>query len=203
MTLLTEHSTLDWAIAELPLAGEARSGDLHIVKQFDHKLLVGVVDGLGHGGAAADASRIAVDVLEENPHGTLESLVARCHGKLKGTRGVVMSLASIDLRENTATWMSVGNVEAVVLRKDRPRIEHLMLNGGVVGYNLPHLRPARLALSEGDVLVFATDGVAGEFAAALNPAELPQKMADRICADFGKGTDDALVLVLKYGGLRT
>jgi hypothetical protein len=42
---------LGWAGTAL----EAESGDVHVVAEFDHGVLVGVIDGLGHGYEAAVA----------------------------------------------------------------------------------------------------------------------------------------------------
>ncbi len=69
------------------------------------------VDGLGHGGAAADAAALTIATLENHPDEAPEALVRRCHQLLKGTHGVVMSLASIDAREGMMAWLGVGNVE--------------------------------------------------------------------------------------------
>jgi hypothetical protein len=112
-------------------------------------------------------------------------------------------MASFDLRNNAMTWLGIGNVEGVLFRADgsagRPR-DSLMLRGGVVGYQLPPLRPAEHRVGIGDVLVFATDGVRGDFS-AYSPRGLDtQEAADAILAHYGKETDDALVLVVRYLG---
>jgi len=164
---------------------------------------VGVVDGLGHGPEAAAAARKAVAALEEHTGEGLIPLVRRCHERLKGTRGVVMSLASLDTRANTVDWLAVGNVEGILVRegwKPGSRIQRIIGWGGVVGYNLPELRPASLHLSEGDLLVFASDGIRQEFVEGSDYQDQPQRVADRICAQYGTRTDDALVLVLRYRG---
>ncbi|HYQ87078.1 MAG TPA: SpoIIE family protein phosphatase [Bacteroidota bacterium] len=200
-----EVSTIvEWASAGVALTGETESGDLHVVKHFEAGILVGVVDGLGHGPEAAFAARKAVAALEEHPEEPLIRLVRRCHESLKGTRGVVMSLASLDTGNNSASWLGIGNVEGILVRegsKPGPRIHRIIGWGGVVGYNLPELRPASLSLMENDLLVFASDGIRQEFVERSNYRDQPQRVADRICTQFGTRTDDALVLVLRYRGL--
>ena len=44
-----------------PLAGEDRSGDLAVWVPYEGGALVAVIDGLGHGGPAADASEAAAE----------------------------------------------------------------------------------------------------------------------------------------------
>src|SRR5262249_52503643 len=82
-------------------------------------------------------------------------------------RGAAMSLASIDTRRATLTWIGVGNVQGVVLHSDappgRPAASALLTRGGVVGSAMPQLRAEVLPFNPGDVLFFATDGVDGAF----------------------------------------
>jgi serine/threonine protein phosphatase PrpC len=70
----------------------------------------------------------------------------------------------------------------------------------VVGYHLPTLRPDTLAISQGDVLVFATDGLRSNFTEDLFLDGSPQEIADHVMARHRRGSDDALVLVVRYDG---
>src|SRR5947209_14365503 len=110
-------TVLDWACAGVALPGETESGDLHVVKDFEGGALVGVVDGLGHGPEAAAAARKAVAALEQRAEEPLIPLVRRCHEHLRGTRGVVMRIASLDTGNNSASWLGVGNVEGILVRE--------------------------------------------------------------------------------------
>jgi negative regulator of sigma-B (phosphoserine phosphatase) len=194
---------IDWGVATLALPGQVESGDLPLVKPLPNGVLVAAVDGLGHGAAAAAAARSAVHILERHAHESLLSLVERCHQGLLDTRGVVMSLASFHVPDETMTWLGVGNVEGMLLRADvhaRPPREGVLLRGGVVGYQLPALSAAVLPVTRGDLLIFATDGIRSSFAQGPSRSDPPQQLADRILAEHGKGTDDALVLVARYLG---
>ena len=66
-----------------------------------------------------------------------------------------------------------------------------------MGYSLPSVRPTTTQLSTGDTLVLATDGIASAFASSLAHGIGPQELADRILAEHGRGTDDALVVVVR------
>ena len=194
---------IECGVSGMGLAGQPESGDLHIVKLFPDGCLIGVVDGLGHGPEAAVAARIAVRTLEDFPTQSPISLVKNCHEQLIGTRGVVMSIASINFMDNTLTWIGVGNVEGIVWRADsrsRPLKERILTRSGVVGYQLPRLQEKVLSVTAGDVVIFVTDGIGNEFAEKINIQESPQAIADGIFSRHAKGTDDALVLVTKYKG---
>lgn len=201
-----KHSWIDWAVATLPLPGETQSGDLYLVQPRQSGVLVAVVDGLGHGEEAAAAARIAVDVFKEHADESVIPLIKRCHQSLRRTRGVVATLAAFRVDDETLTWLGVGNVDAQLFHRDYDSTgpvvvsDSILLKGGVVGYHLPSLRAAVIPLVPGDFVVFSTDGIYNFFAQDLKLDESPQQIADHILAHHAKGTDDALVLVVKYLG---
>ncbi len=194
---------VEWGAARFTLPGQPDSGDRYVVAPFGPGVLVAGIDGLGHGDEAAAAAQLAADILEHSPQESVISLVRRCHEQLRSTRGVVMSLAAFTTLDDTMTWIGVGNVEGRLKRAagDGPSLsEFLLLRAGVVGSQLPMLQAAVLPVSPGDTLVFATDGVTLPSALEIVADERPQALADRILAKQGKGTDDALVLVVRWVG---
>lgn len=187
----------------MTLPGQIESGDRHVVAPFEAGVLVAAIDGLGHGREAASAAQLAGGVLEHSPSESAIALVRRCHEHLQRTRGVVMSLASFSVRDQTMAWLGVGNVEGRLVRAAReatPPTEFLLLRKGVVGGQLPPLLATLLSVEPGDTLVFATDGVAMPSIPELLPDEPPQACAERILAEQKKTTDDALVLVARWVG---
>jgi phosphoserine phosphatase RsbX len=194
--------SIEWAVAERPQIGQSESGDRYLALATADGALVAVVDGLGHGAEAADAAKGAVRSLERHAHEPILSLVKNCHRSLTGTRGAVVSLAVLSARDDTLTWLGVGNVEGLLLRSNaiaNPRRELLLLRGGVVGVHLPALAAGIVPITPGDTLILATDGVQSDFANETLPQrDSPQAMADYILARWGKPTDDALVLVVRY-----
>ncbi|TAK66362.1 MAG: stage II sporulation protein E (SpoIIE) [Bacteroidetes bacterium] len=195
---------LEWGAAAYTLTGQKESGDQFTITSYNDGVLIGVVDGLGHGNEAAVAAKKAISTLEIQPQQSVITLIKRCHEELKGTRGVVMSLAAIDARDETITWLAVGNVETFLTRIDEQSIplhEYLLMRGGVIGYHLPLLHASVMPLTRGDTIIFATDGIQVGFAREWSLKDPPQIIADRICSNYAKGTDDALVLVVRYLGV--
>ncbi len=185
------------------LDGQPQSGDLHLVKTTPSGALVAVVDALGHGEEAARVALTAISTLERGAGEPVVTLLERCDRALRLTRGAVVSLAGFDKGAGTVTWVGVGNVEGVFLKADpnaRPVRESMLLRGGVVGYRLPSLMSSVRRVEPGDVIVLATDGIRTDFAEYLVPGAPVQAMADRVLGLCSKGTDDALVLVVRYRG---
>jgi negative regulator of sigma-B (phosphoserine phosphatase) len=184
--------------------GEQVSGDRACVGHTDAGVLVGVIDGLGHGADAGAAADRAGDVLEDPVTGMhVTDALRRCHTALRGTRGAVIALAAFPTDAPDMEWLAVGNVEGVLLRgrPGRRGREMIVQRPGIVGHHMPPLRSATLPLSAGDTLVFATDGVRREVAQAVSgrgTSRLQGGVAE-LLREFATGTDDALLLTARYG----
>ena len=191
---------IDWAVAFQGLEDE--SGDLHVVSPFDGGVLIGAIDGLGHGPDAATAARLAAQTLEQHAGEPVTALMEQCHASLRGTRGAVITIASLSSR-GTMNWIGVGNIEGTLVRRtpfEGRKRESVLLSGGVAGHQLPALRASEHPIVPGDTLVFSTDGVRAGYLDLLEDYEEPRRVAARIFEGFGKGTDDALVLVARFVG---
>ena len=197
------REVITWAVAEAPFPNETQSGDRHVVLPSADGVLIAAIDGAGHGAEAAAAAKVAAATLEAHACESPIGLLLRCHEELKGSRGVVMTIAFINLRDRTLTWAGVGNVEAVLFHgvggyNTRP--DRALLRNGVIGYRLPAVRAEVLPLKSFETLVIVTDGIKPNFDDGLSLSEDLQLIADGILARHHNGADDALVLVARYLG---
>lgn len=196
---------MEWAIAGRPLPGERVCGDQPIALEIDgDAALFGVVDGLGHGPAAAVAATRAVDALERARGERIELLVQLCHRALGSTRGVAMTLARVDFAGSTLTWTGVGNVAANLVAKEvtGTRIRSTArLTAGIVGYRISEMTPAQLVpIRAGDLIVIATDGIAADHLRHVDFAAPATMIADELVSSYARETDDAMVLVARHRG---
>jgi negative regulator of sigma-B (phosphoserine phosphatase) len=190
---------LDRGVAGAALDGHDRSGDLAVFVPTARGGLACLIDGLGHGAAAAEAAETAATTVDEYAEAPPQELLDRCHDALKDTRGVVMTLAWFDVDAGELVWTGVGNVDARLWHPSAGgRHDVALVFGGVVGYQVPRVRPTALPLAPGDLLVMVTDGIDPRFPAALEGGGAAQAIAERIFAAHGKGTDDALALVVRF-----
>jgi serine phosphatase RsbU (regulator of sigma subunit) len=194
-------SDLEWSIAAATMPGETESGDRYWAGVVSNGMVFAVIDGLGHGPAAAAAAVIAVTTLDRHIGDPVTQLLHHCHEALRGSRGVTMSLAAFNTEDAMLTWIGVGNVECALLHRDAGLpCDKLLLRNGVVGVRSPDLRAEELPVRPGDILTMATDGVTADRALGISMQGRLEVMADGILADGRKGTDDALVLVARYRG---
>lgn len=196
----TLRGVADWAVAARPLPGERASGDHHLVVSRPDGAFLAVIDGLGHGEEAARVAAAAVEVLERAAHEPLAVMLDLCDRALAGSRGVVLSAAVVDSRRSTLRWLGIGDVAGVLLGRFeaswKPRAR-LVTRCGIVGNQAPSLWPTSQVIAAGDVLVFATDGIRGEFSDQLPGSSSAHGLAEHILTHHAKQTDDALVLAAR------
>jgi negative regulator of sigma-B (phosphoserine phosphatase) len=198
-----ERRLVDSGIAARPLVGEADSGDRAVVIVTADAALVVAVDGLGHGREAARAAEPAVETVRAFAGEPLAALVERCHEALRHSRGAALSLARFCARNDTMTWVGVGNVEGRLVHSDGSgavSVESLIPARGIAGDDLPKVEETTLPIHPGDVVLLATDGIDSAFADSLRPHGTAEELAGRILAEHSKPKDDALVVVARYMG---
>jgi len=195
---------LEWAVGGRALPGETVSGDAGIVLDVDGLALIGAIDGLGHGPAAAEAAEHALKILTQHPGESLETLFELCHQAMEGTRGGAMTLARIDVVAGTVSWLGIGNVAAYVMRTGPTHsvVAHAaMLRGGIIGYRLPTPLQARDSeISPGDLLLIGTDGLGTGFEDSVDLGAPTGQIVTDILDQYAKHTDDALVIAVRNRG---
>ena len=200
---LSSPYALQYGIVHRPKKGRDISGDAYLIAEDEKGVLIGVIDGLGSGEAAAQASQVAAKCVKKNSSLSLADITTRCHHALKGTRGVVMMLMRIDFIEDVVAFLGVGNVNAHVQSADP--IKPIPRNG-IVGYRLPRLQEFRYHYTPGDLFVLHTDGISSRFVLSAWSEQNPlcvedsqglQALAEEIAQLFGKDDDDITIVVAR------
>jgi len=193
---------IEWAVAQRTVSGETVSGDRHVVLSHRRGVTLAVIDGVGHGAEAAKAADLAASTLRLMPESSPLVHLNCCHLALAESRGVVMTLAEFNVRDQTLTLCGVGNVEAILVRTSptpgTPAQERALLRGGVVGAQLPEPYASVVPVHPGDLLLMASDGVKPDFARELAWRSQVQHLADDLLEKNYKGHDDALMLVARF-----
>ncbi|OBK11121.1 SpoIIE family protein phosphatase [Mycobacterium asiaticum] len=197
---------MEWATAGRSRPGESQCGDQAVAVDVDGDVaLFGVLDGLGHGPAAATAALAAADALTGARGERLEVLIALCHRVLIGTRGAAMTLAQISFPTGKLSWAGIGNVTANLVAKGVSGVQvrsSARLVGGIVGYRIPETRPAQVvSIRTGDLLVIASDGITKDHLDHIDFAASAADIAEQILSKHSKETDDAMVLAARHRGI--
>src|SRR5579871_1733807 len=180
----------------VPITGETECGDnwaeLHTV---DRSVFI-VTDGLGHGRAAAEASREAIKVFRQVPELSPEKMLLRIHNALKSTRGAAAAIAEIDIPQRQIRYAGVGNILASVWSNGT---SHSMAShNGTLGHN--HLRVQEFSYlwPAQSILIMHSDGLNSHWDLRRYPGlafKQPRLLAAVLYRDSKRGRDDATILV--------
>ena len=178
--------------------GEETNGDAYFIGEHEGETLLAVIDGLGHGRGAREASQAAVETLEQWRGESLDEVILSTHEALRATRGAVLGAVVIDTERGSFTYAGVGNVEVRVLGSPEPA--RPIPSNGTLGARLSGVRVWPHRWMEGTTLVLATDGLSTAWDINAYPgllAKSPQLLAGILLRDFSRDSDDATVLVYR------
>jgi anti-sigma regulatory factor (Ser/Thr protein kinase) len=189
---------LEVAFVNRPCRGELVSGDAVAITEADGGVLIGVVDGLGHGREANVAAKAAVRLIRERGTLQLEQLMIQVNERLARTVGAAVSLCWIDLGSGAFRYAAVGNT---VLRLEGDTSRRIAATAGTVGTRLQRVRVETATLQEGEVLLIHSDGIS-ERATFKDYPQLrfhgAAVIADRVVSRYGKRHDDAAVVACRW-----
>ncbi|MCD6498665.1 MAG: SpoIIE family protein phosphatase [Deltaproteobacteria bacterium] len=180
--------------AQRPKVGERVCGDAFVVLTSGSKTTIALADGLGHGPMAAEAGHAFCTFVAEHRDDALTDIIKGVHAQLRTTRGAVGAILRIDTESRAMQYVGVGNIDLVALSKAPIRP---VSRPGVLGRRLGKVLKFDFILSEGDLLVFFSDGISSRFDAKRYRNLELDKMAEAILREHGKQYDDATCIVVK------
>ena len=180
----------------VPVAGETVCGDSWIVRAHPAGPITAVIDGLGHGPAAAAASGAAIAALTEGSFSALPEALALLHDALRVTRGAAVSLLQVDARAGVVRFAGVGNVGGTICHNGTER-RAVSLNG-TLGHDVRTFREFTYPWHPDAAFVMFSDGLISHWALSEYPGLLrrdPALTAAVLYRDFSRGRDDVTVVV--------
>ncbi|MFL9813247.1 ATP-binding protein [Stutzerimonas sp. VN223-3] len=179
------------------LADDPACGDTWHLAIDEHRISALVIDGIGHGADAQEASAAGAIVFAAEPFAEPETSIADMHQAMSGTRGGAAAVALFDARLKTLRFAGIGNIGASLLSPEKGR--GLASHPGIVG---SHFRKARAFdyPVEGDhLLIMYSDGLQSRWDLRDYPGLVhrhPALIAALLHRDFCRGRDDVTVLVI-------
>jgi anti-sigma regulatory factor (Ser/Thr protein kinase) len=181
-----------------PFPGEEVSGDGWLAVRRNGRLVILVVDGLGHGPVAAEARGEAVRIFAESRAEGPAPLVQAIHAGLRSTRGAAVAVAEIDPDRGELRYCGLGNICAVILGEGHAR--HLVSHNGTAGHAARKIDEFTYRWAADATLVLHTDGLVTHWALDPYPgliAHQPSLLAGVLYRDFKRGRDDVAVVVAR------
>jgi anti-sigma regulatory factor (Ser/Thr protein kinase) len=188
------------AIFGRPHPGESTSGDHASFVRTGEGLWMVVVDGLGHGGPAREASDLAIATLLGGSPTDPRAFIEACHNSLRSTRGAVIGAMLLEEDKGEADVRIVGNVDVRLLSPKGSRC----IGGSslVVGspQRLGRVGGERCTVDPRDAIVMSTDGIVRRGRDEHEPSLLfdhPVVLAQHLVQHHARSNDDVLVLVAR------
>lgn len=185
----------------LPKLGEEVTGDgwgCHI-ESSRHLLLV--VDGLGHGPAAASATSAAIRVFQEHNHQSPQQVVEAAHAALRSTRGAALAIAEINFEQQTVRFAGIGNIAASI--SFAANHHNLVSYNGTVGHEVQKVHEFTYPWYPNGLFIMHSDGLSTQWKLDRYPGlsqNHPSLIAGILYRDFHRERDDVTVLVAKGVG---
>jgi anti-sigma regulatory factor (Ser/Thr protein kinase) len=161
---------IEIGVINRPKPGQEVCGDAWAVKSLHDRHLFFVVDGLGHGPEAADASRAAVQA--------------------------AAAITEIDLSNRGVCFAGIGNISATIASPNHS--QSMVSHNGIVGHRMHRVQEFTYSWPADAVLVMHSDGLSNRWTLDQYPGlqrRRPALMAGVLYRDFQREIDDATVLV--------
>jgi len=180
------------------LRGETVNGDGWAVSSGDDGIgVVMVVDGLGHGYPAHDASVAACEVFM-TAKGSCGERLRAIHEGIRATRGAAVAVAELDPVAGQIRFAGVGNISATMIDPGARRSAVSM--HGIAGHEMREVREFSYPWSRDSSLVMHSDGLTTRWDLDTYPALLtrdPVLVAGILWKDHRRPNDDATVVVAR------
>ena len=149
-------SAFEVATAMRAADGFAAGGDATVVREIGGRLVLCVIDVLGHGTAAHAIATDAEALLARSADDEITRLIEMLDNGLKGSLGAAAAVATLNPDDGSGRYVGVGNTVARIFGRNERRLTSV---DGIVGQ--PHASPRveEFSLGDKDVLVLHTDGI--------------------------------------------
>lgn len=157
-----------------------------------------MVDGLGHGSAAHQATERALKVMADAKPQGVEDLLLELHSGLAGTRGAAAACIRLDAHKGSLEFAGLGNIEGSLIVDGKRR--GLASLNGTLGHGSVAVQAFHYPWPEDSVVLMHTDGIANRWSFDDYPGlarRHPALIAGTVYRDHGLSRDDAGILVLR------
>jgi len=181
----------------VPTAGEQVCGDAWRVVTAGKRTVILVVDGLGHGPAAAAAAETAAGLFERHVDRVpIVGLMEMLHAGLRSTRGAAAVIAEIYADTREVRYVGIGNIAATIVSPTGLR--SLVSHNGTVGHQVRRIQEFVYPWPAGAMLVLLSDGIATHWRLDAYPGlrqHDPALVAGILWRDFTRDRDDVCIVV--------
>lgn len=188
------------------LPGETVSGDSWATFEAYGNTFFLMVDGLGHGTFAHEASTVAIELFLRFMAGRSPSstpspseILAQIHPLMHATRGAAIALVRVNPSKRLVTFCGVGNISGLLTAPNSVS-RNMISHNGTIGHQMPRVQEFDHAYQPGSLLILHSDGIHTSWKLESAPGLVRQAsatIAGAIYRDAWRGRDDATVMVAR------
>lgn len=187
----------------VPMRHEPVCGDGWHLAWDGSRLAATMIDGLGHGLPASEATARGLGAVAEAGLLPADALVARMHARMAGSRGGAAAVFSCDLDSGQAQFAGIGNIAAALHEGGASR--GLPSHPGIVGANVRRIHAFAFTVVPGSLLLMHSDGLQARWSFAQYEGlqyRHPAMVVAVLHRDCDRGRDDTGILAVRLGGAR-
>ena len=182
----------------IPYEGEDVCGDAWEVIEQPDRILMLMIDGIGHGTGAYNAASEGVRIFTANQMRSPIEIIDAIHLALHSTRGAAVMVASLEPEKGLIRVAGIGNCAGTVVRADFRR--GLVSMNGTAGHGTIKPKEFTAPWQKDDILILHTDGLQTHW--DINPypgliSKDPALLTGILYRDFTRGRDDVTVLAVQ------
>lgn len=192
---------IEYGVLSTAKPGLEVCGDDWCVEYFQGRIMVLLVDGLGHGEGASEAAQQAVGIFKNHLHLPLEDILHRIHSGLRSTRGAVVGVASIHAEKAVMEYAGIGNIAARIITSSKS--QSCISFNGTMGIQLGKVQRFTYEWPKDAIFIINSDGFATNISLNSYNGLLNHSMsalAAVLFRDFACGNDDTSMIAIKSVG---
>lgn len=190
---------LNYAAIAVNYPGEKFCGDGYHIKSTKKGFQIFLGDGLGHGENANEAVQLAIKAFKQSVETEPFEILREIHTKVKKSRGLVGTIASVDYKSEVWNICGIGNISTRIY--DGLENKTYTPYNGIIGHNIPRtLNSTIVPYKKHQIIVMHSDGLRTRWNLNEMTSIVKQHsaiIASAILKENIRGTDDASILVGK------
>lgn len=194
----SQDRDLDYGALRAPMRHESVCGDGWSLRWDEDRLVVAILDGLGHGPQASEAADLGLSVIDEFAGLAADDYLARMHTRMSRTRGGAAAVFCLEAGSGQGTFAGAGNIAATLLSGAVTR--QLPSHPGIVGSNYRHAQPFRFDVRPGSLLLMHSDGLQTRWDLKRYEGlqhRHPALIVAVLHRDFDRGRDDTGIVAVR------
>ena len=192
-------AVFEWGGICVPKRDELECGDAWSCALVDGQPSVVVLDGLGHGREAWEASLAGIGAFNALSASSPSAIIDAIHAALRATRGAVGFVAKVDLAAGKVVYAGIGNIAAAIVPVDGKKAAGLVSYNGTLGHAVRKHREHHSRWGPDSLFMAHSDGVSQRWSLGSYPGGLVRRAPSLVSAilyrDFASGRDDSVVVV--------